>query len=89
MIKIHTFKLIYIVVMNLDMLENMRSFDFLLLYINKPLFLILDFQLMNSCEFKEIIISRELKIENGLLGLDHDCYLSIVKFLDSSILRNI
>jgi hypothetical protein len=44
---------------------------------------------MNICEFKEMIVSNDLEIENGLLGLDRDCYLSIVKFLDSSILRKV
>jgi hypothetical protein len=42
---------------------------------------------MNSCEFKEIIVFKDFEVEKGLLGLDRDCYLSIVKFLDSSILR--
>jgi hypothetical protein len=44
---------------------------------------------MNSSEFKEIIIIKDLDIENGVLGLDRDCYLSIVKFLDSSNLREV
>jgi hypothetical protein len=44
---------------------------------------------MNSCEFKEIIFLKNFEIENGILGLDRDCYLSIVKFLDSSILREV
>jgi hypothetical protein len=44
---------------------------------------------MNSCEFKEIVIFKKFEIQNGILGLDRDCYLSIVKFLDSSILRNV
>jgi hypothetical protein len=44
---------------------------------------------MNSCEFKEIIIFKKFEIENGVLGLDRDCYLSIVKFLDLSILRKV
>jgi hypothetical protein len=38
---------------------------------------------MNSCEFKEIIVSQSFKVENGVLRLDCDCYLSIVKVLDS------
>jgi hypothetical protein len=42
---------------------------------------------MSSCEFKEIIAFVDFEVENGMLGLDRDCYLSIVKFLDSSILR--
>jgi hypothetical protein len=41
------------------------------IYINKPLFLILDFQqIMNRCEFKEIIVFEDLKIEIGVLGLE-------------------
>jgi hypothetical protein len=44
---------------------------------------------MNSCEFEEIIVSKHFEIENGVLGLDRDVYLSIVKFLDSSILRKV
>jgi hypothetical protein len=60
------------------------------LHNKKPLFLILDFQqIMNSCEFKEIVVIKDFEIENGMLGLDRDAYLSIVKFLDSSILRKI
>jgi hypothetical protein len=39
--------------------------------------------------FKEIVVVQDLDVENGLLGLDRDCYLSIVKFLDSSILRKV
>jgi hypothetical protein len=58
--------------------------------INKPLFLIFDFQqIMNSYEFKEIIVFKYFEIENGVLELKRDCYLSIVKFLDSSILRKV
>jgi hypothetical protein len=44
---------------------------------------------MNSCEFREIIVVNGFKIENGVLGLERDVYLSIVKFLDSSILRKV
>jgi hypothetical protein len=44
---------------------------------------------MNSCDFEEIIISKDLEIENGLLGLERDVYLSIVKFLDSPIVRKV
>jgi hypothetical protein len=36
---------------------------------------------MNSCEFKKIIVFKDFEIENGLLGLERDVYLSIVKFL--------
>jgi hypothetical protein len=44
---------------------------------------------MNSCEFTEIIVFVDFEVENGVLGLDRDCYLSIVKFLDLSILRKV
>jgi hypothetical protein len=44
---------------------------------------------MNSCEFKEIIVFGDFEIENGLLGLNQDVYLSIVKFLDSPIVRKV
>jgi hypothetical protein len=44
---------------------------------------------MNSCEFKEIIVFKDLEFENGMLGLDRDCYLTIVKFLDPSILGKV
>jgi hypothetical protein len=74
-----TFNLLFIVI-----------FSFKVIYKKKILFLILDFQqLMNSCEFKEIVVSKSLEVENGVLGLDRDCYLSIVQFLDSSILRKV
>jgi hypothetical protein len=42
---------------------------------------------MNSYVFRELFVSKDFEIENGMLGLDRDCYLSIVKFLDSSTLR--
>jgi hypothetical protein len=44
---------------------------------------------MSGCDFKEIIVLRNFEIGNGVLGLDRDCYLSIVKFLDSSMLRKV
>jgi hypothetical protein len=44
---------------------------------------------MNSCEFKEIIVFKDFEVENGILGLEQDVYLNIVKFLDSSILKRI
>jgi hypothetical protein len=44
---------------------------------------------MSSCEFREIIVGEGFKVENGVLGLGRDIYLSIVKFLDSSILRKV
>jgi hypothetical protein len=44
---------------------------------------------MNSNEFKEIVVSKNFSIENGVLGLERDVYLSLVKFLDSSNLRKV
>jgi hypothetical protein len=39
---------------------------------------------MNSCKLKEIIVVEDFEVENGVLKLERDIYLSIVKFLDSS-----
>jgi hypothetical protein len=44
---------------------------------------------MSNCEFKEINVVKDFEIENGVLGLNRDVYLSVVKFLDSSILRKV
>jgi tRNA A22 N-methylase len=44
---------------------------------------------MNSCEFKEIVVVEDFEAKNGVLGLDRDIYLNIVKFLDSSIVRKV
>jgi hypothetical protein len=44
---------------------------------------------INSCEFKKIVVLKNFEIENGVLGLERDVYLSIVKFLDSSNLRKV
>jgi hypothetical protein len=44
---------------------------------------------MNSCEFKEIIVCKDFEVGNGVVGLERDVYLSIVRFLDSSILRKV
>jgi hypothetical protein len=53
----------------------------------KLLFLILDFQpIISNYKFKEI---TACEVENGVLGLERDVYLSIVKFLDSSLLRKV
>jgi hypothetical protein len=43
----------------------------------------------NNCRFKIIIVDEDFEVKNGILGLDRDVYLSIVKFLDSSILRKV
>jgi hypothetical protein len=34
-------------------------------------------------------VGEDFEIEKGMLGLERDIYLSIVKFLDSSILRKV
>jgi hypothetical protein len=44
---------------------------------------------MNSREFKKIIVFKDFEIENGVLGLQRDIYLSIVRFLDAPILRKV
>jgi hypothetical protein len=44
---------------------------------------------MSSYEFVEIIVFSDFEIENGVLGLDRDCYLSIIKLPNSSILRKV
>jgi hypothetical protein len=50
---------------------------------------------MNNCQFKEInkneevIVSKDFEIKNGVLGLERDIYLNIVKFLPSSIVRKV
>jgi hypothetical protein len=44
---------------------------------------------MNKSEFKEIIVFKDFELKNGMLGLHRDVYLSIVKFLNSSILRKV
>jgi hypothetical protein len=44
---------------------------------------------MNNCDFKEIIIPKDLEIENGVLGLERDVHLSVVKFLDSPNVRKV
>jgi hypothetical protein len=73
-----TFKLLFIII-----------FPFKIIYQNKPLF-ILDFQqIMNSYEFKEIIVFKDFDDESGVLELERDVYLSIVKFLDTSNLRKV
>jgi hypothetical protein len=45
--------------------------------------------LWNNCPFNEIIVFKDFEVENGVLGLARDIYLSIVKFLDLSILRKV
>jgi hypothetical protein len=45
---------------------------------------------MNICRwFEEISVVIDFEVENGALGLDRDIYLSLVKFLDSSIITKV
>jgi hypothetical protein len=44
---------------------------------------------MNNCRLKEIIVVKNFEVENGVLGLERDIYLSIVKFLNSSVVRKV
>jgi hypothetical protein len=39
--------------------------------------------------FKDIIVFEDFEIGNEILGLNRDIYLSIVKFLGSSSVRNV
>jgi hypothetical protein len=39
-----------------------------------------------NCKFKEIIVLGDFEIGNGVLGLERDIYLNIVKFLNFSII---
>jgi hypothetical protein len=43
----------------------------------------------NLNQFKEIIVVKIFQIRNGVLGLNRDVYLSVVKFLDSSSVRKV
>jgi hypothetical protein len=44
---------------------------------------------LSNSKFPRIVVSKEYEVENGLLGLDRDVYLSIVKCTDSPILRKV
>jgi hypothetical protein len=44
---------------------------------------------MNNCHFREIIVVKDFEVENGVLELNRDVYLSLVKFLDSSTIRKV
>jgi hypothetical protein len=46
-------------------------------------------QRMIKVVFKEILVVEDFEVLNGILGLERDVYLSIVKFLSSSILRKV
>jgi hypothetical protein len=36
-----------------------------------------------------MILVEDFEVENGVLGLNQDVYLSIVKFLQSSVVRKV
>jgi hypothetical protein len=38
---------------------------------------------------KEILVAEDFEVLNVILGLERDVYLSVVKFLNSSILRKV
>jgi hypothetical protein len=38
---------------------------------------------------KEVLVAEKFEISNGILGLERDVYLSVVKFLDSLMVRNV
>jgi hypothetical protein len=40
-------------------------------------------------QFKKIVVLKRFEVKNGVLGLDRDIYLSIVKFLNSSTVRKV
>jgi hypothetical protein len=44
---------------------------------------------INNCKFKKIFIFKDFEVKNNILGLERDCYLSIIKILISSILRKV
>jgi hypothetical protein len=44
---------------------------------------------MNNCEFKEIVAFKDFEIKNNILKLNHNYYLNIINFVDSSILRKV
>jgi hypothetical protein len=39
--------------------------------------------------YREIVVCKDFEVENGVLGLDRDVYLNIVKFLDSLELKKV
>jgi hypothetical protein len=46
--------------------------------------------LTKSCfQLDTIVVPEDFEVKNGVLGFDRDLYLSIVKFLDSSIVRKV
>jgi hypothetical protein len=46
-------------------------------------------QKTNKVLHKEILVTEDFEVSNCILRFERDIYLSIVKFLDSSILRKV
>jgi hypothetical protein len=67
----------------------MRMFIFFMAVLFFPWFIYLFLILLFQAIMKKIIVSKDFEVENGVLGLERDIYLSIVKFIDSSILRKV
>jgi hypothetical protein len=42
-----------------------------------------------NCQFKEIVVVKDFEVKNGVMGLDRDVYLSIIKFLNSPTVRKV
>jgi hypothetical protein len=40
-------------------------------------------------QFKEIVVVKDFEAENGVVGLERDIYLSIIKFLNFSLVRKV
>jgi hypothetical protein len=38
---------------------------------------------------KEILVAEDFEVSNGILRLERDVYLNVVKFLSSSIVRKV
>jgi hypothetical protein len=78
MFNVNLYTILFIIYNNIFFQNNLQ---------NKSL-LILDFlQIMSSWKFEEIIAFKDFEVENGVLKLERDIYLNIVKILDLSILR--
>jgi hypothetical protein len=46
-------------------------------------------QRMIKVLLKKIFVAEDFEVLNGILGLERDVYLSIVKFLSSSVVRKV
>jgi hypothetical protein len=43
----------------------------------------------NISNYKEDFVFNSFEVENGVLGLEQDIYLSVVKFLDSLTIKKV